>query len=142
MKGIVLVIAQLAVIGVLLSQVTRALLQPLPLCGLVTSFALLGWAVASMGPRKVRVRPEPSAKQTLCERGPYRWIRHPMYSATLLMMLMIAVSHPSWIAITAWLMLLTILWIKLRHEERLFETAIPAYRDYRLRTKRLIPLVI
>ena len=41
------------------------------------------WALATMPPRQLRVFPEVATGAQLIRRGPYRWVRHPMYLSVL-----------------------------------------------------------
>jgi len=46
--------------------------------------ALLGlWALSCNRPGNFNIRPTPRAGGQLVQQGPYRWIRHPMYSAVM-----------------------------------------------------------
>ena len=45
--------------------------------------ALGGWALAANRPGNFNIRPTPRAGGRLVQAGPYRWIRHPMYTAVL-----------------------------------------------------------
>ena len=79
----------------------------------------------------------------LVQKGPYRFVRHPIYSRILLMCLGSAISAGrlgSWLGLP---LLFAGFWIKLRQEEvlltRYFPTEYPAYKT---RVKALIPLVL
>jgi protein-S-isoprenylcysteine O-methyltransferase Ste14 len=79
----------------------------------------------------------------LIVRGPYRYVRHPIYSGTLLMLLGMGIL----LGRTTGLMLLVacavILWIKLRNEERVLAKHFPeAYSRYKVRVKALVPFVL
>ncbi len=79
----------------------------------------------------------------LVEQGPYRWVRHPIYTSILLMVLgsVLAAGHiASFIGL---LFMVSGLWIKLRQEEALMLRHFPAqYAAYRSRVKALIPFVL
>lgn len=57
---------------------------PDALLALAAGLALGLWAVTADRPGNFNIRPVPRAGGQLIDRGPYRWIRHPMYSALLL----------------------------------------------------------
>ncbi len=103
---------------------------------------LLGlWAIFAMGVSRVRVLPDVRPGAQLVERGPYRWIRHPMYAAVLLVALALVLNAP-WPGRWAALLVLALdLVVKLHYEEGLLAAALPGYAAYRARTKRLIPFV-
>jgi len=88
----------------------------------------------------VRVREE----QPVIERGAYRWIRHPSYTAGVLMFVGIGLAFGNWIS----LLIMTVTVIagyayRVRIEERALVASMgDRYRDYMRRTRRFIPFVI
>ena len=103
--------------------------------------ALGAWAIATMKLRHLNAFPEPRRDARMVTAGPYRWIRHPMYSAALVMTLALVIDQPTLARGIAWLILLADLLVKLHYEETLMSRRFPEYVAYRKRTKRLIPLV-
>jgi protein-S-isoprenylcysteine O-methyltransferase Ste14 len=103
--------------------------------------ALILWAVLSMRLRQVRVSPEIAPHASLVTKGPYRFIRHPMYLAGLVVTLALLLDQFSWIRGIVWLVLLGDLVAKLNYEEHLLVRRFPEYAEYRKKTKRLLPLV-
>ena len=103
--------------------------------------ALGAWAVGTMKPRHVHPLPQPHRDARLVTRGPYRWIRHPMYAAVLMITLALVVDQPRPARLVAWLLLAADLCAKMRYEETLLARRFPEYASYRKRTKRLIPFV-
>jgi protein-S-isoprenylcysteine O-methyltransferase Ste14 len=77
----------------------------------------------------------------LIQSGPYRWIRHPLYSGVLLAVLGSALTVHTRIAYVTVPVLLAGFAIKSHREENLLERNFPAYRQYRARVKGFIPLV-
>lgn len=102
---------------------------------------LAGWAVLAVGPRRVKVGPDPGERTRLVTTGPYRWVRHPMYAATLVITSAWLVEGCSWIRGAVWLVLVAVLWTKAAREERLLRAMFPGYVDYAKRTRRFIPFV-
>ena len=75
--------------------------------------------------------------------GPYRWVRHPIYTGLLLALLGSALARGEWRGLVALTLAAAALWRKLRVEERwLVESFGSAYADYRASTWALIPFVI
>ncbi|HEV2211649.1 MAG TPA: isoprenylcysteine carboxylmethyltransferase family protein [Verrucomicrobiae bacterium] len=78
----------------------------------------------------------------LIERGPYRFVRHPIYTSILTMCLgsALAVNRlGSWLGLP---LLLVGFWIKSRQEEALLTRHFPAeYPAYQQRVKALIPFI-
>ena len=78
----------------------------------------------------------------LVERGPYRFVRHPMYSGVLLMILGTAVVAGRISGFVALVIFFLAVWQKLRQEEALLMKHFPdAYRQYMSRTKALVPFL-
>lgn len=79
----------------------------------------------------------------LIERGPYRWVRHPIYSSLLVMVLGTAVWAGHLIAFLLFVAVLSSLWFKAWQEEKLLTKYFPEeYPRYRARVKALIPFVL
>ncbi|KRE85761.1 isoprenylcysteine carboxyl methyltransferase [Rhodanobacter sp. Soil772] len=79
----------------------------------------------------------------LIERGPYRHVRHPIYTGLLLAFLGTAVALGEWRGLLALAIVAVSFWRKLRLEERwLGEQFGVAYADYMRRVKALIPGVL
>lgn len=75
----------------------------------------------------------------LVERGPYRWIRHPIYTANVALLLALAMASTSgWLALNA-LMLFGFYRQAALREEHELATEWPEYRDYAARTGRFLP---
>ncbi|PWT85623.1 MAG: isoprenylcysteine carboxylmethyltransferase family protein [Acidobacteria bacterium] len=79
----------------------------------------------------------------LVQRGPYRFVRHPIYTGLQSMFLGTAVTLGHIAAFIAVLLVFVSFWIKLNQEERLMLTQFPnEYRDYQRRVKSLIPFLL
>jgi len=78
----------------------------------------------------------------LVERGPYRFVRHPIYTAILLMSLGTAVAFDRLSCFIGLVPLFLGFWIKLRQEESLMTRQFPeAYPLYKARVRALVPLL-
>ncbi|MCB1056871.1 MAG: isoprenylcysteine carboxylmethyltransferase family protein [Acidobacteria bacterium] len=79
----------------------------------------------------------------LIEHGPYRYVRHPIYTGLLLVFLGHAVLVGELRGLLAVAIILASFWRKLRQEERwLTEHFGEPYRDYVKRTRALVPGVL
>jgi protein-S-isoprenylcysteine O-methyltransferase Ste14 len=79
----------------------------------------------------------------LIEHGPYRHVRHPIYTGLLLAFLGTAVAIGEWRGLLALVIVATSFWRKLRLEERwLGEQFGVAYTDYMRRVRALIPGIL
>jgi protein-S-isoprenylcysteine O-methyltransferase Ste14 len=79
----------------------------------------------------------------LIRHGPYRWVRHPIYSGLLLAFLGMALACGQWRGVLALGIVFAALWGKLRHEERwMSEAFAQEYAKYRSEVAALIPFVL
>ncbi|MDT7044229.1 isoprenylcysteine carboxylmethyltransferase family protein [Candidatus Nitronereus thalassa] len=99
------------------------------------------WAVLTMKLRHLSAFPEIKASSSLQSRGPYRWIRHPMYLALLMVTLAIVWEEFSYVRGGVWMVLFIDLMLKLQYEERLLEKTFPDFQDYQTRTFKLLPWI-
>jgi protein-S-isoprenylcysteine O-methyltransferase Ste14 len=82
----------------------------------------------------------PRAQATLVTTGPYRWIRHPMYSAALLLLVATALLTANVIIAFGGLGMFALLAARSRVEEqRLVDKFGDAYRNYQRTTGRFVP---
>lgn len=79
--------------------------------------------------------------QTVVARGIYGFIRHPIYTGDLLLLLGLELALNSWLVLGV-LILAPVVMIKAIKEEEMLVHELPGYDAYRARTKRFIPFVI
>lgn len=78
----------------------------------------------------------------LIERGPYRFVRHPIYTGLLAMFLATSIAFGHLGGLVAVILAFASFWIKLSEEEKLMRQHFPEqYRSYEQRVKRIIPFV-
>jgi len=79
----------------------------------------------------------------LIQSGPYRWVRHPIYTGLLLAFLGTGIAIGEWRGPICVVIVAVSFWFKLRLEERwMRENFGAAYDQYMQRTKALIPGVL
>jgi protein-S-isoprenylcysteine O-methyltransferase Ste14 len=79
----------------------------------------------------------------LIRNGPYRWVRHPIYTGLLFAVLGTAIARAQWRGLLALLIVFVALWRKLRHEERwMREVFGTEYEKYQADVAALIPFVL
>src|SRR5262249_21421382 len=79
----------------------------------------------------------------LVERGPYRCVRHPIYTGILTMFFATALVLGHVAGFAGVLLIFTSFWVKIGREEKLMLQQFPGrYAAYRRRVKRIIPFVL
>jgi protein-S-isoprenylcysteine O-methyltransferase Ste14 len=106
---------------------------------------ILGWVPVIWAMRVNRffssaVRIQSERGQHVISDGPYRFVRHPGYTAALVVILANGVALGSWLAAAiGWLGVPILLW-RTAKEDRMLHTELPGYADYAARvTWRLLP---
>ena len=133
----------LAMVGGLVALLAmRSLLSLSPLVILVQAAALLLflWARVTFGRRSFHVRADPT-EGGLVTAGPYRYIRHPIYSAMCLMIWAGVIAHWSWRAAFCGVVVLGGAVARIFCEEKLVAARYPEYGQYAATTWRMIPYV-
>ena len=104
---------------------------------------LLGWASAHELGKQWRFEAALSADHNLIQTGPYRWIRHPIYTSMFGMLMATGAAYawwPMWIA--GALAFIAGTEIRVRAEDRLLEERFQdGFRAYRSKTPAYIPFV-
>jgi protein-S-isoprenylcysteine O-methyltransferase Ste14 len=78
----------------------------------------------------------------LIERGPYRFVRHPIYTGLMAMFLATSIAFGHLGGLVAVILAFASFWIKLSEEEKLMRQHFPEqYRSYEQRVNRIIPFV-
>jgi protein-S-isoprenylcysteine O-methyltransferase Ste14 len=116
---------------------------PLTIVGILVAAAGIGVAVAAARAHKGSLTPfpRPSPGAQIVDTGPYRVVRHPIYSGGILSFCGVSlVLSPVALAATG---LLALVWgLKARVEESFLLAAHPRYAAYSERTRsRLVPFV-
>ena len=104
--------------------------------------ALNLWVMVHNAYLSVVVRVQDDRGHTVVTTGPYRVVRHPMYSALCLMAVGIPLALGSWWAlIPGGLVILTFV-LRTRQEDRFLAANLPGYAQYTQQTRyRLLPMV-
>jgi len=138
-------------IGIILVIIQFLLIISISILGLIQGQAsifrnigmILGIAVGTMALYGMKfsmsVLPNPKNGQGLIESGIYKFIRHPAYLGVLIFT---GSFIASWATLIMWLFLLFVLLIKIRLEENLLQEKFVDYKNYKKRTKMLIPFIL
>lgn len=103
------------------------------------SVTLAGWTFAHNRLGNFNIRPTPKTNGVLVTSGPYRHIRHPMYSAVLLGAAALAGLSEPLPGTLAWITLALVLGVKAALEERWMRDYHPQYSAYCRHSKRFLP---
>lgn len=106
----------------------------------IAAVLLMVWARVVFGRRSFHAAANPTEGE-LVTVGPYRLIRHPLYTAVCLFAVAGVSMHRSWTA-AAWCgVVLVGALVRLQCEEVLLAERFPQYRAYKAKTWRMIPYV-
>jgi protein-S-isoprenylcysteine O-methyltransferase Ste14 len=109
----------------------QAVADVLLVCGMAWSI----WSLRTLG-RNVSVLAQ--ARDVVSD-GPYRWVRHPLYTGEIVSVLGIALAMNSVAALGCWLGLFGLQVYRAMREEQVLLQALPAYALYRTSTAALLP---
>lgn len=102
--------------------------------------ALMIWARITFGRRSFHATADPT-KGGLVTNGPYRFIRHPIYTAVCLFVVAGVAVHPSPVSFGLAALVIAGAIGRILAEETLLRERYPAYADYSRGTARMIPFV-
>ena len=136
-----LVTLQFSLIGVLLLVLPLSL-NPMVLLMQFAAIVLGLWAVQTMHLGHFNIVPDPMPDIELVTRGPYQYIRHPMYFSIILFFFPLVAVNLNWINLSIYANLFIILFIKLSYEESLLIEKLPDYEVYQQKTKKLVPFIL
>jgi protein-S-isoprenylcysteine O-methyltransferase Ste14 len=114
--------------------------QPIVIALQAFAVVLVIWARVTFGKRSFHAAANPTAGG-LVTTGPYRYIRHPIYTAACLFGWAAILLHPSWIAVGFGVLLFIGALTRILAEEKLVRERYPEYLEYSRSTKRMIPYV-
>ena len=137
----ILVLIQFSSIGWLVQSAYPFNLNIIGLILSTFAIVLVAWSLWVMRISKIRILPMPHLEAQLITSGPYRLLRHPMYTAVLLFTAGISITYFQWYNLFIWLLLLLVLLIKLHWEERMLNQRFPQYQDYQQHSYKLIPFI-
>ncbi len=115
-------------------------LSPIVIALQISALVLFFWARITFGRRSFHVAANPTAGG-LVDTGPYRHIRHPIYTALCLFTGAGAAAHLSWKAGFAFGLIFCFALLRIFCEEFLVTKRYPEYREYAGRTWRMFPRV-
>jgi protein-S-isoprenylcysteine O-methyltransferase Ste14 len=115
--------------------------SPLVIVGQLLAVALGVWARLCFRKEQYSIYPEP-ADGPLVLTGPYRFIRHPMYTFALLLTWSSILGHLSHFTLLIGLIVSAVIAVRIETEEEFLLARYPEYEEYARKTKRIIPFII
>jgi protein-S-isoprenylcysteine O-methyltransferase Ste14 len=108
----------------------------------IGGFGLMAWALLMLGRNYQLGGSTPRSKDQLIQDGPYRSIRHPMYTAALSIALGLAclIQSAAFLAVFVIYLILIVPLVRLE-EQGLVKAYGPRYAAYQQSTKSLVPIV-
>jgi protein-S-isoprenylcysteine O-methyltransferase Ste14 len=134
----------IVLIGCILALIFREAFfgtEPVAIAIQAAAIALMLWARLTFGLRSFHATAKPT-EGGLITRGPYKYFRHPIYSAVLYFTWASLIDHFS--AWNAALVILAtgMLALRMASEEKLLVRRYPEYAEYSRKTRRVIPFVL
>jgi protein-S-isoprenylcysteine O-methyltransferase Ste14 len=107
---------------------------------LLGSIAVTAWAQAVNPYFEPGVRIQEERAQQVISSGPYKFVRHPGYSAAIVMFIAMPLALASWWALLPAALASALLIVRTRLEDGLLRAELSGYADYASRTRyRLMP---
>ena len=136
-----LVFAQFFLIGMMVIF-SRGILNSWVALTILALGILFGlWTIRYNQLGNFNIRPELKEGCVLITTGPYRFVRHPMYTSVLLISLSLAVATPTYLEWSSLMLLGVVLALKSVREERLWCEGSAQYQAYMKNTKSFIPFL-
>ena len=129
--------------GILYLLISGNLLSKSPLVIIlqITAVLLSIWARRSFNSGQFNINVEPLGGPLLLT-GPYRYIRHPMYAAALLLIWPSIIGHLHIISVVSGLLITCVIAIRIVDEDKTLREHFTDYERYSDTTKRIIPFLI
>jgi protein-S-isoprenylcysteine O-methyltransferase Ste14 len=106
----------------------------------IPTIALFFWVYGENTFASKVVRVQTDRNQRVIDTGPYRFLRHPMYSAIILMVICIPLALGSLLALAFSGLIIIVFFIRTHLEDTMLQKELPGYAEYAKKTRfRLIP---
>jgi len=103
-------------------------------------YVMIIWVMKANSFAASTIQVEPG--QRVISDGPYRIVRHPMYSGICAILLFTPLALGSYFALPAFVLVVPLIVLRLLNEEKVLREELPGYSEYCLDTRsRLVPLL-
>ncbi len=137
-----LVFLQFATIGLMIF-ISHGLVNSLLGIFIFSIGAVIGlWALLHNKTGNFNIQPKLKDGCQLITTGAYHYIRHPMYTSVIFMMLGVLISSPSFLEFILFLLLIIVLLLKAKREEMLWCQHNKEYIEYQKETKFFLPYIL
>ena len=137
-----LVLLQFGIIGVMILLSNGVFTSLLTTSIFSFGLALGLWALMYNKLGNFNIQPKMKEGSQLVTTGIYAYIRHPMYSAVIIIMLAVFISTPTLLETVLFVLLILVLLLKAKREERIWSEADKEYEAYIKRSKHFIPFIL
>lgn len=116
--------------------------QSIGVLGLIPAGGIIWWALAVNRYAARWARIQTDRAQSVVTSGPYRFVRHPMYAAVILLFISMALGLGSWWALIPAGSIGVIFVIRTALEDRMLHEELAGYREYASQVRyRLVPRI-
>lgn len=137
----VYVVAQFMLLIIIAWPLASLKVSMVGLCLILFALFIALAALIANRPGNFNVRPHAKKTGILIIHGPYKFIRHPMYTSLLFGGLGVIFCQFSYWKLSAWLLLIVVLALKARFEEKSLCNHYAEYRAYQKSNKAFIPWI-
>jgi protein-S-isoprenylcysteine O-methyltransferase Ste14 len=107
---------------------------------IVVAFVVIWWCTAANHFLSANARIQSERGQRVVQQGPYRFVRHPMYTSLIALMIGMALILGSWLAVVPATLIAVLLIVRTSLEDRMLTTELTGYREYANQVhERLLP---
>jgi len=137
-----LVLVQFISVGVILYPKKTVTLMPFWWILLLIATVTALWIFTHNKIGNFNIVPEIKDEAKLIVTGPYKFVRHPMYSSLILFMLGVVLWHFNWINLLFVTIMSIAVILKAFKEEKLWHVNDATYEAYKKRTTMIIPFLL
>ncbi len=106
----------------------------------VATVGVIWWCAAANHFLSARSRIQSERGHTVVQHGPYRFVRHPLYASRIVLIIGVALTLGSWIALVPAALNAVLLILRTSLEDRMLTTELPGYSEYAKHVpERLVP---